>query len=53
MAMIRLYHGTDMASATDIHQNGLDAVKAASYNGSLTPQPDEPTMNFCPQVLSG
>ena len=34
MALLRLHHGTDLQSANDIVRNGLDAVKAASYNGS-------------------
>ena len=33
MARIRLYHGTDWQSANDILVNGLDAAKAARYNG--------------------
>lgn len=33
MALIPLYHGTDVLSANDILLNGLDAAKAASYNG--------------------
>jgi hypothetical protein len=30
---VRLYHGTDVASALDIQANGLDAGKAAAMNG--------------------
>ena len=34
MAVISLYHGTDVASANDILTNGLDPAKAAIYNGA-------------------
>ncbi len=32
--ILRLYHGTDRASATDIALNGLDGNRAAAFNGS-------------------
>jgi hypothetical protein len=32
--VIRLHHGTDLASGNDILRHGLDAARAASYNGS-------------------
>lgn len=31
---LRLYHGTDVASARDLVLNGVDATHAAVYNGS-------------------
>jgi hypothetical protein len=31
---VRLYHGTDLASANDIQAHGLDAARAAAFNGS-------------------
>jgi hypothetical protein len=34
MSAITLYHGSDLASANDILNHGLDASKARRYNGS-------------------
>ena len=31
---IRFRHGTDLASANDLHQNGVNQQKAAAWNGS-------------------
>jgi len=31
--VIRLHHGTDLGSANDIDANGLDAARAAAFNG--------------------
>src|SRR5262245_57474507 len=31
---IRLHHGTDQASANDLHQNGVQQQPAAAWNGS-------------------
>src|SRR5438067_11830302 len=31
---VRFHHGTDAGSANDILSAGLDAIKAAGYNGS-------------------
>jgi hypothetical protein len=33
LAYVRLYHGTDLASANDILQNGLDAQRAIATGG--------------------
>jgi hypothetical protein len=32
--VIRLYHGTDLASANDLLQNGVSQSRAAAWNGS-------------------
>ncbi len=32
--VIRLYHGTDFASAVDIRDNGVDEARAALFNGN-------------------
>jgi hypothetical protein len=34
MSMVLLHHGTDAASANDILKYGIDAAKAAQYNGT-------------------
>jgi hypothetical protein len=33
-SLVRLYHGTDLASANDIRDNGINHTKAAAFNAT-------------------